>query len=241
MTILSRRLPGLARPPVAARLLIAAALCWGASAAKGEDKALTLYFDLSYNGIQVAEAKEVVSISGDTYRIESFAAAQGLAKMLYGDVRRESAGAADASGLRMTLYSTQRGDRPRQMARRDSDGALHLSRGEESRTEEPQPPLFDYLTALYNPYVTGVPPEGFASVTDGWRLREYEYIIAPMEEVETPAGTFQAVPVRRESPRGPRIFWLAPDRDYIPIKVYVDDKGHAFETILTGINEPPDE
>ena len=137
----------------------------------------------------------------------------------------------------MSRYEEQRGRRPLQVAEFDREsGVINLHKGEESRREAaPAAPLLDYLTALYRSYALGRPVAARAFVTNGWRLAEYEYRVGEAETVETPLGEIVAVPVSRDSPRGRRVFWLAPERGYIPVKIYVDDKGHIFETLLTSI------
>lgn len=200
---------------------------------------LTLYFDFFYNDIKAAAVTEVFTpqANGD-YTITSHAEAQGLAKLLYGDVSRASAGKIHPeTGLQMRSYKEQRGRRPLQTAEFNRQaGVVNLQKGKETRAEvAPAMPLLDYLTALYRSYVLGRAVAGAAVVTNGWRLAEYEYKIGEAEPVETPLATMLAVPVSRDSPRGRRVFWLAPERGYIPIKIYVDDKGHIFETVLTGI------
>lgn len=213
--------------------------------ARGEPAALTLYFDFHYNGIKAAEVRDTFSAQNGEYEISSHAKATGLAKLFYGDVIRNSAGKTDAkTGLLTERYETKRGRRPLQKSYFDrAANKLHLQKGAEKRTEDaPEEIVLDYLTALYRPYFSQKTTPGKTAVTDGWRLRIYEYKTGKAETVQTPLGEIAAVSLVRESPRGKRIFWFAPDFSeklkYIPVKVRIEEKGHIFETTLSGIGAP---
>jgi hypothetical protein len=59
----------------------------------------------------------------------------------------------------------------------------------------------------------------FAMVDDR-RVKPYRFAITAYEEIEIPAGRFETVLVQRiDDPRKTSKFWLAPARDYMPIKV----------------------
>lgn len=59
----------------------------------------------------------------------------------------------------------------------------------------------------------------FAMVDDD-RIRKYRFAITSYEEIEVPAGRFETVLVQRvDDPRKTSKFWLAPARDYMPVKV----------------------
>ena len=221
-------------------LIALAVLAFATTAAAQEPKSLTLHFDFFYNNIPAAKVVETFTIEEDGgYVINSHAKASGLAKLLYGDVIRKSRGRIDeVLGLLPLHFETKRGKRPKNTMVFDEDaGVLHLQRGEETRSEPvPEAPLVDYLTAIYRPYILQTLTPGMVAATDGWRIKTYEYIAGEMEKIKTPMGEFDAVPLIRESERGNRVFWLAPEMDYIPIKVHIDDKGHVFKSVLTAVN-----
>ena len=206
-----------------------------------EPAPLTLRFDFYYNDIRAADVVEVFTPQdGGGYTVESRAKAVGLAKLLYGDVVRKSAGRLDLenAGLKTLRYEEKRGKRARAVFMFDAENnVLRFQKGGETREEEiPDVVLTDYLTALYRPYVLQTVAAEKTAATNGWRLSFYEYAAGAPETVQTPLGEISAVPVSRESPRGERIFWLAPDLKYIPVKVFINDKGHKFTTVVTEIN-----
>ena len=219
------------------RIAVVAAILWCVPAvANTAPTTLTLNFHLFYSGIKIAEVTELLSLSDDGgYVIDSHATAEGLAKLLHGDVTRQSMGWVDlTNGLQMTSYYAKRGRRQPQSARFDeAAGELHLKRGNEERVEQVAAPVFDYLTALYCSYILGRVADGKMTITNGWRLREYEYTAGEEEIVETLVGNLRAIPMRRQSPRGERVIWLAKEKGFIPVRSRIDDKGHIVEVVLS--------
>ncbi|MGQ0585605.1 MAG: DUF3108 domain-containing protein [Gammaproteobacteria bacterium] len=58
------------------------------------------------------------------------------------------------------------------------------------------------------------------AMVDERRIRTYRFAITGRESVEVPAGKFDAVLVQRVDDKKKTIrFWLAPGRDYMPVKV----------------------
>ena len=209
--------------------------------AQARPPSLTLHFDFFYNGIHAAQAEDVFFADSEGgYKIESHARAVGLAKILYGDFRRKSEGVVGEGGeLHFRRYEQQRGQRPPQVAEVSGD-ALLLQKGDESRRETlPDGALLDYLTAQYRAYALGKLSPMSAATTNGWRLKVYNYDVGEEETVATPLGEMRATPLRRESSRGMRVFWLAESLGWLPVKSVVEDKGHRFETVLVSITAPP--
>ena len=197
----------------------------------------TLRFDFLYNGVKVGDVTEIFHVDADGgYALNSHAKAVGLAAILYGDVRRSSRGRLDPEvGFIPDFYEEKRGPRPKQTAEFDRErGVIVLRRGDDDAREEPlEGVVYDYLNALYLSYVMGRPAAGTISVTDGWRLKEYGYEQSGTETLRTPAGEFETERISRTDGKT-RIFWLAKELDYLPVRIYVDDKGHIFESMLVG-------
>lgn len=209
----------------------------------GGGSGVTLSFTFFYGETKIADVRDELTFAPDgeggrEYRIESHAAAVGVAKLLHGDTRFESRGRVEAEeGLLMTLYAQARGRRAPQSARRQG-GTLWLRRGEEVREERlgEGEALFDYLSAVYRAYALGRVAAGRVRYTDGWRLTEYEFEVRGRETVQTGLGEMEAVVVVRESERGVRKMWLAPALNYLPARLYVDEKGHEFTTVLQAVH-----
>lgn len=214
--------------------VFSAAFCFAANA-----DGITLHFDFYYGGTKAADVTDVLTLSEDnnTYRLESYSEAVGLAAIFHGDVSLASSGEVNASdGLRTTMYYEKRGRREEQMAQRQTTGQWQFRRADEQRTEAVNEPLFDYLTAIYRSYILGAPSGGTLSFTDGWRLRDYVYTVIDEEEVETGMGKMNAILLTRDSKRGERKIWLAPSLNYLPVRLYVDEKGHILETVINSVS-----
>lgn len=61
-----------------------------------------------------------------------------------------------------------------------------------------------------------------------------------MENIKTNYGTFSTMKVvmKHEKPGRETIFWLAPDLDYLPVKVTHVDKNNSYGLLLTGYKGP---
>ncbi|MEX1032072.1 MAG: DUF3108 domain-containing protein [Cellvibrionaceae bacterium] len=72
-------------------------------------------------------------------------------------------------------------------------------------------------------------------IADGGRLKSYDFEILGEEEVNTDAGRFMAVKVRRvreEDEERQTIFWLAKDWDYLVVRLQQEDDGSNYEIDL---------
>ncbi len=229
-------------------LFAAASLAGGASAQSaqsnsGENKSgalsLTVFYHFSINGVKAAQVADTLTINDNgEYRIDRTASAVGLAKILHGDVFNSSAGRVSGEdGLQMSVYHQKRGSHPPQSAAFDGK-ILQLMRGEENKTATITAPLYDYLTIIYSHYAAGRILTGNIRQTDGWRIRDYVYETGAAETLTTSLGELTAIPVSYRSSRGPRIFWLAPDMGFLPVRSIVEDKGITFETTITPAPPP---
>lgn len=70
------------------------------------------------------------------------------------------------------------------------------------------------------------PAEREFVMVDDDRIKAYRFAIGGEETVETPAGTFETVRVDRVGdPKREAHYWLAPTRDYVPVKLEQLRKG----------------
>ena len=205
---------------------------------------VTLQYDVSQNGMTMVEATETLVHDGRSYRIQSEWQGKGLfAFSARGKAKRSSQGAIDARGLAPREFRDQRGDGPLGVARFDWAKKL-LTRERDGRTQtEPLPDgTQDRLTLAYG--FAFAPPasgEGVFSVNiaDARGLSRNRYAIAGREMLKTGAGEFEALKlVKQRAPgddRGTEI-WLAPKRNYLPLRVLVIERdGTRLDQLLTRI------
>lgn len=79
--------------------------------------------------------------------------------------------------------------------------------------------------AMRHPDIASRPEQTFTMVDDD-RIRSYRFAIVGQERVTTPAGTFDTVRVERvDDPNKSYRYWLAPSRNYVPVKIEHIRKG----------------
>ena len=71
-------------------------------------------------------------------------------------------------------------------------------------------------------------------VVERGKIKKYNFQKLGMEQVQTPAGTFDAqkVKVIREGKTRETVFWLAKKFDYLPVKVKHTEKGEVITTVI---------
>jgi hypothetical protein len=227
---------------MAAATAVLAAL-WCAAARAEPPRNITLYYAISYNGVTIAEGSETLEHDGLTYRLRSETRGKGPLALLYrGAIKRTSAGAIMAAGLKPFEFTDQRGDRPPETARFDwTSGTLFQERSNGHRQTVPvEQGMQDRLSFVWN--FSFAAPQGrelSATVVDGRGTTRYRYVIAGRETLKTPAGSFETVRlVKQQDPgdaRGTQL-WLAAAQDYIPVRLLVIEKdGTRLDTVLTRI------
>ncbi|APX63803.1 DUF3108 domain-containing protein [Acinetobacter schindleri] len=77
-------------------------------------------------------------------------------------------------------------------------------------------------------------------IADAKELEARKFIKQGMENIKTNYGTFSTMKVvmKHEKPGRETIFWLAPDLDYLPVKVTHVDKNNSYGLLLTGYKGP---
>ncbi|MBF2734679.1 MAG: DUF3108 domain-containing protein [Betaproteobacteria bacterium AqS2] len=228
---------------------LALALCLlplGAAAAEPPPPA-TLSFTMLWNGIEIAYVTDVIEFSAEGYRIASAAEAVGLAKLMGpGSVSQRSEGTLGAAGeLRPARYEMRRGDDDHRLATIDyAAAAAVVSRnGAAEEVELTFDQVHDSLSLLYDFYARGAyVPAGAGHLTDGRRLRDYEFVADPQPATVTvAAGAFAATRYENigEEDRNYAI-WFADAHRRIPVHVLIERKGNRIEFLLTDFELSPE-
>lgn len=207
----------------------------------------TLSFTMLWNGIEIATVTDVVEFTADGYRIASAAEATGLAKLMgQGAISRRSEGRLGPAGeLRPARYEMQRGDDDQRLATIDyAAAAAVVSRnGAAEEVELTLPQVHDSLSLLYDFYARGAyVPAGVGHLTDGRRMRDYEFVADPAPATVTVvAGEFMATRYENigEEDRNYEI-WFADDHRRIPAQVVIERRGNRIEFLLAGFELSPE-
>ena len=207
---------------------------------------LSLTYDVSYNGMTMAELTEVLEHDGKTFSLRSEGRGKGIGALFYRNAaKRWCRGEVTSTGLRPLEYRDQRGDNPATAARFDWDRKIltHEYDGK-SETANMAPPLQDRLSFLYNYAFQASPDlkpgkEIRLGVADGRGMTQMHYIVAGSEKLKTPAGELETVHLVKQregkDDKGTEI-WFASSRDFLPVRILIIEKdGARIDQVLTRI------
>jgi hypothetical protein len=224
------------------RALLALALACGAAVAaaapdtgtRGQAEPvlpeLHLKYDVTWRGMGLGSATITLKARGEAgcYRYESLTEPIGLVRMFYGRPRETSDFCVRGGRVvpRRFEYHQPKGDDSFTL---EFDAAAGKVRGGAKGERDLPADAQDRfgiqqavrLWVLENLQAEpGARSAGFSMVDDR-RVRNYRFAITGREAVQVPAGRFDdAVLVQRvDDPKKSVRFWLAPARDYMPVKV----------------------
>jgi hypothetical protein len=194
---------------------------------------------LGTQGFLIGDATYRFEHSGDRYRISTVGQARGLAALLVrGTGKVESHGRITPNGLRPYEFAIERGSAERrEVAFFDWDaGNVVLHDG---GTAPLEPPTFDPLTILWQPYFSppGSGDQTFSLATTR-RVARYTLTRQANETIAWPHGEIMTERWHRRSDDGntDAWFWLAPSMHYIPIKMRVTRTSRGtLEVLLDSI------
>ncbi len=213
-----------------AAVLLAAALA-GAPAMAAEPKLpeLNLTYAVTWRGMGLGRAVITLKAQGgaDCYRYESQSEPSGMVRMFYGKPRETSDFCLRAGKVvpqRFEFHNPKReGDNftlefdvAGGKVRGGKQDVRDIPAGAQDRFGIQQAVRLWVLEHLKSE--PGAETVEFAMV-DADRIRPYRFVIAGRETVEVPAGRFEAVLVQRVDTKKTTKFWLAPERDYMPVRV----------------------
>jgi uncharacterized protein DUF3108 len=225
------------------RLLLLAALAPAAALAAPPHHVVVEY-DMSRNDMVMAELKETLDHDGQSYRVVSEGKGKGIfAVLAQGTVRRTSEGAVTREGLLPREYHDQRGSKTAS-AKFDRPARTLVQEKEGKSETQPLPERAqDRLSYLWG-FAFSPPKAGHveALVADGRGAPvRYDYAVAGTEVLKTPMGDVETLHlVKQRAPDDSRQteVWLAPKRDYIPVRVLVIEKdGTRLDQVVTRIEE----
>jgi hypothetical protein len=209
-------------PPTLSALLLLAA----ATAQAAPPQRVEIVYELSRNGLTLAETTHRLEHDGRSYRLTEHWKGKGLLA-LKGDATRTSEGAIAADGLRPRRFEDKRTGRDTLQAQFDPAAKMPTMQRQ------------DQLSLAWSfAFAPPGKPVG-VGVADGKRVSHYSYEPAGRERVKTPAGEFDALKFvkRRERPEDKATeIWLAVERQNLPVRVLVVDKdGTRFDQVAARI------
>jgi len=218
-------------------LAVAAALAAGAASAdipklKPNDSVYELHMGPLTLGI--ARFALMPIDKENCYRYEYTATPQGVAKMFVGMIREVTDFCATPVGLQSQHYEFHRADRAEKDWKLDFDWDAKVARGGDPAEQPITPGTLDRLAIQQAVRLWVIdhvndekpPPEVEFTMGDRTRITSYKFALGRREKISVPAGQFDTIIVQRvDDPKKTLRFWLAPERDYTPVKVVQDQDG----------------
>ena len=224
------------------KLFFLTALSFACSAVAAPPKHVEIAYDVSRNGMPIAELVEKLEHDGKTYRLSAQLKGKGLFA-LRGDATRTSHGSIAADGLHPLEFEDTRTGRDTVRAKLDWTAKTLTLQGKDGPAEtRPLPPntqdrlSFAYSFAFKQPTSTAVE----VSITDGKGVSTSTYKAAGRETVKTPAGDFEALKIERQK-KNPddRVseIWLSAKHGFVPVRILVVEKdGTRIDQIATRLS-----
>jgi len=188
---------------------------------------------LGENRFSIGRTVQTWEIGTQTYRLSSSSETTGLAGFLRPyQLGYVSEGRVDASGLRPQSFSVRRGrdGAPRYAVRFDW-AAKELTLGPISapRKVALAPGTLDLLSFIFQLARAPLAPGRLQlNITTGNKIENYTLIVGTEEDIEVPLGTMRTIPVRQVRIPGRESIeiWLAPERQYLPVRIrFLDRNG----------------
>lgn len=220
------------------RIFLAASLLGMSAAHAGEPKLpqLNMTYDAYWRGFGLGQITVTLKAEGgaDCYRYESSSDPSGLVRMFYGAPHELSQFCVSGNKVVPQKFAfTNPKDKDGSFSLefdakagkvKDGHGAVRdVPSNAQDRFGLQQAVRLWVLDHLQGEF--GKDTVEFSSVDDT-NVRAYRFAITAREEVDTPAGHFKTVLVQRiDNPDRISKFWLAAERDYMPVKVEQIRKG----------------
>ncbi|MBA2351151.1 MAG: DUF3108 domain-containing protein [Burkholderiales bacterium] len=203
---------------------------------------INLSYEITSGGGVVGVAEQTVTRDGAEYAITNQMTPKGLLALFNKDaIEQSSRGSITANGLRPEEYRDRRGGKAPTVATFNWDAAsLNLLRqGRETRLPLEKNTL-DRLSFPFSFAFSQTPDKKLSiAMTDGKRIKTYDYVLAGREKLKTPIGELQTLHLikQRENDDDSRTeLWLALDHHLLPVRLLVAEDGKpALDQVITKI------
>lgn len=206
-------------------------------AAGAEPKLPELYlrYAAQWKGFELGDIVITLKPQGDDcYRYESLSEPVGLVRMFYGKPRETSEFCLNGGRVVPKRFAFSNPKRKDDSFTLEFDAAAGKVRDGRGAVRDIPPDAQDRfaLQQAVRLWVLehlraapGAETVGFSMVDDR-RIKAYRFAITGREQIDVPGGSFNALRVERvDSTRRSSRFWLAPERDYMPVMVEATKDG----------------
>ena len=229
---------------LACYLLICISLLGVSAAQAAPPERVEITFEINFGSMRLGIGEDRLKHDGKRYEVYSDTIPKGLAALFIDTIRREAKGSITENGLRPVSFIERGRKKGIRAAEFDwTNNRLRLIHGESNQVVDLPKGSIDQASLPYAFAFAGKIPDDFSiHVTDGRRIKEYEYRIIGRERIKTALGEIETIHVqRRPDPSTKRSFefWVAVEQHYLPVQVrFTDKKGRLFESVVTSIRYP---
>lgn len=205
-------------------------------------------YEVTMNGLEVANIREVFTRTADEFHIESISNAVGMLAMLKPEtIRITSSGEITAKGLRPLHFDQKRERQSNKNNHADFDwqhGKLILIDALGERSADLPEGAQDRLSAMYQFLFLTLKPGDVLKfhLTNGSKLTDYHYRAEALETLSLPSGEFHTLRVSTppEEGGGDTDIWLGIDYAMLPVKMVItESNGARYTQTLTRITLTP--
>ena len=210
----------------------------------GQHGSLEMDFDIRRNGDKGTAGNTHISYTQEddgSYVLKSLSEARGFAALFFSGLVQTSAGVVTNKGLKPATFTYQYGDNVDKSRHATFDwqtAKITLQNKSGTDTVDLPAGTQDMLSFMYQ--FRFVPPlnEMSLSVTNGRKVRVYEYGFEGEDTVQTKLGALRSLHISRHGDEGEQKaeLWLAIDYQFLPVKIRITEKdGNVIEQIVTRI------
>lgn len=197
------------------------------------------YRILRKGGVAGVERHSYLAGEDGRYSLTSVAEPKGLLVLALSDLVQKSEGVITEQGLRPATYLYQYGKNPDKAQKATFDWqakTLVMETGGRHKTAELTDGVQDLMSFMYQFMFTPPLQEMHLAITNGKRLKTYDYSFDGEETLETAMGALRCMHIVKSSGDGEEKaeVWLAADYHYLPVKISKTEKdGTVTERIAT--------
>ncbi len=237
---------------IRALLVLLSVGLWAASAhaetsAASHLEARSSRYDVEWSGFSLGEGTiSLKPLEGNCYRYVSTTDPIALVRWTFGSPREESAFCLEGDQVRPVTFRYVNERREKDSFSLDFDwraGTVKtLKQGEMTIRELPETAYDRFVIReairlwVIRHFEGSAPGEAEFLLVNDDKMKSYRFAVVPGQQISTPAGSFETVRVDRiDDPRRKAHYWLAPELDYLPVKLeqYKKDKLELRMTMLS--------
>ncbi|MES2682431.1 MAG: DUF3108 domain-containing protein [Pseudomonadota bacterium] len=210
------------------RCCLAAALCALLPAQAASLTPTKLSYDVAWSGTPLGTGTLTLTAeAGDCYRYELATNPIGVVRWIYGSPKESSQFCVRDGLVVPSAMSFSNPKRPKDGFALSFDFVKGKVLGGRNGALDIKPGTLDRLSVQQaarlwvKTHVNDAKPGTLVTpVADHKRIKTYTFAIKGKGMVDTPAGRFEAIQFERiDDPKTTLRFWLAPSKDYMPVKV----------------------